>query len=124
MKNLIAVLCLILLLGWIFHRSSIYHCYIQDKGLRELATNALSALVRYKPDYFAGVILEKLIPCTLSSDLCMRHGATLAVGEVILALHKCGYLLSTGWFSSADLNLTLSNWFFALSNRFLSSVTS
>nr|XP_027106476.1 tubulin-folding cofactor D-like [Coffea arabica] len=66
-----------------------------DKGLRELATNALSALVRYKPDYFAGVILEKLIPCTLSSDLCMRHGATLAVGEVILALHKCGYLLST-----------------------------
>lgn len=66
-----------------------------DKGLRELATNALSALVRYKPDYFAGVILEKLIPCTLSSDLCMRHGATLAVGEVILALHKCDYLLST-----------------------------
>ncbi|KAL3516980.1 hypothetical protein ACH5RR_023882 [Cinchona calisaya] len=66
-----------------------------DKGLRELATNALSTLVKYKPEYFAGVILEKLIPCTLSSDLCMRHGATLAAGEVILALHKCAYLLST-----------------------------
>ncbi|KAJ9188468.1 hypothetical protein P3X46_003825 [Hevea brasiliensis] len=66
-----------------------------DKGLRELAAEALSALVRYDPEYFAGFVLEKLIPYTLSSDLCMRHGATLALGEVVLALHQCAYVLAT-----------------------------
>ncbi|KAL5571563.1 hypothetical protein UlMin_021160 [Ulmus minor] len=66
-----------------------------DKGLRELASEALSALVKYDPEYFAESVLEKLIPCTLSSDLCMRHGATLAVGELVLALHKCNYALSS-----------------------------
>ncbi|KAG9147740.1 hypothetical protein Leryth_014891 [Lithospermum erythrorhizon] len=65
-----------------------------DKGLRELAANALSALVKYEPEYFAKTVLEKLVPYTLSSDLCMRHGATLAVGEVILSLHKHNYVLS------------------------------
>ncbi|CAK9328524.1 unnamed protein product [Citrullus colocynthis] len=64
-----------------------------DKGLRELAADALSALVKYDPEYFASYAVEKLIPCTLSSDLCMRHGATLAVGEVVLALHQCGHIL-------------------------------
>ncbi|XVF87970.1 hypothetical protein PTKIN_Ptkin19aG0011000 [Pterospermum kingtungense] len=62
-----------------------------DKGLRELAAEALAALVRYDFAYFAEFVLEKLIPFTLSSDLCTRHGATLAVGEVVLALHQCGY---------------------------------
>ncbi|KAK3019553.1 hypothetical protein RJ639_004394, partial [Escallonia herrerae] len=65
-----------------------------DKGLRELATTALSALVKYDPEYSANFVLEKLIPCTLSSDLCMRHGATLAAGELVLALHKCNHTLS------------------------------
>ncbi|XP_023729243.1 tubulin-folding cofactor D [Lactuca sativa] len=64
-----------------------------EKGLRELASNALSALVKYDPEYSANFALEKLIPCTLASDLCMRHGATLAVGELVLALHNCGYAL-------------------------------
>ncbi|XP_077235475.1 ARM repeat superfamily protein [Tasmannia lanceolata] len=64
-----------------------------DKGLRELAAQALSALAKYELEYFADVVLERLIPCTLSSDLCMRHGATLAAGEVVLSLHKCGFLL-------------------------------
>lgn len=66
-----------------------------DKGLRELASNALSSLVKYEPEYFANAVLDKLIPHTLSSDLCMRHGATLATGAVILALHQCAYVLST-----------------------------
>ncbi|CAL9245602.1 unnamed protein product [Arabidopsis halleri] len=26
----------------------------------------------------------------------MRHGATLAAGEVVLALHQCGYVLYKG----------------------------
>ncbi|KAK9274057.1 hypothetical protein L1049_018871 [Liquidambar formosana] len=66
-----------------------------DKGLRELAAEALSALVKYDPDYFANFVVDKLIPCTLSTDLCMRHGATLAAGELVLALHQCDYALST-----------------------------
>ncbi|KAJ0111906.1 hypothetical protein Patl1_00239 [Pistacia atlantica] len=66
-----------------------------DKALRELAAEALSALVKYEPEYFANFVVEKLIPCTLSTDLCTRHGATLAAGEVVLALHQCDYALST-----------------------------
>lgn len=66
-----------------------------DKGLRELAANAAAALVNYDPEYFANYVLDKLVPSTLSSDLCMRHGATLTAGEVVLGLHKCGYALST-----------------------------
>lgn len=65
-----------------------------DKSLRELAAEALAPLVKYEPKHFANYVLEKLIPCTLSTDLCMRHGATLAAGEVVLALHQCGYVLS------------------------------
>ncbi|KAL6560374.1 hypothetical protein OROGR_003933 [Orobanche gracilis] len=65
-----------------------------DKSLRELAATALSALVKFDPEYFANIILEKLSPCTLSSDLCMRHGAVLATGEVVLALHMHNYILS------------------------------
>ncbi|KAK7269692.1 hypothetical protein RIF29_22426 [Crotalaria pallida] len=64
-----------------------------DKSLRELAAEALSFLVKYDPPYFASIVMEKLIPCTLSSDLCMRHGATLATGELVLALHQCNYAL-------------------------------
>ncbi|KAK7848916.1 tubulin-folding cofactor d [Quercus suber] len=60
-----------------------------EKGLRELAAEALSALVKYDPEYFADSVVEKIVPCTLSTDLCMRHGATLAAGELVLALHQC-----------------------------------
>ncbi|KAK2650585.1 hypothetical protein Ddye_018074 [Dipteronia dyeriana] len=67
-----------------------------DKVVRELAAEALSALVKYEPEYFANFVVEKLIPCTLSTDLCTRHGATLAVGEVVLALRQCEYALSAG----------------------------
>ncbi|CAH2063338.1 unnamed protein product [Thlaspi arvense] len=65
-----------------------------DKSLRELAAETLAALVKYEPKHFDNYVLEKLIPCTLSTDLCMRHGVTLAAGEVVLALHQCGYVLS------------------------------
>ncbi|OIV90959.1 hypothetical protein TanjilG_16919 [Lupinus angustifolius] len=64
-----------------------------DKSLRELAAEALSFLVKYDLQYFASTVMEKLIPCTLSTDLCMRHGATLATGELVLALHQCNYAL-------------------------------
>ncbi|GAB4861905.1 hypothetical protein Ancab_037161 [Ancistrocladus abbreviatus] len=66
-----------------------------DKGLRELSAKALSALVKYNPEYFAISVMDKIIPCTVSTDLCVRHGATLAAGELALALHQCHYVLST-----------------------------
>ncbi len=75
---------------------------------------ALSALVKYDPEYFANSVVEILIPCTLSSDLCMRHGATLAAGELVLALHQCGYVLSSGWYSLPSLNL---HWFWISASR-------
>ncbi|KAJ4829972.1 hypothetical protein Tsubulata_925447 [Turnera subulata] len=66
-------------------------CYDrEDKSLRELAAEALSALVKYDPQYFMNHVIETLIPSTLSSDLCKRHGVMLAIGEVILALHQHG----------------------------------
>ncbi|VAH17221.1 unnamed protein product [Triticum turgidum subsp. durum] len=67
-----------------------------EKSLRELAAQALALLVQYDMDYFAGHALQKLIPCTLSSDLCTRHGATLAAGEIALKLHQLGFIFTTG----------------------------
>jgi hypothetical protein len=61
-----------------------------------LAAQALALLVQYDMDYFAGHALEKLVPCTLSSDLCTRHGATLAAGEITLKLHQLGFTFNTG----------------------------
>ncbi|GMH28815.1 hypothetical protein Nepgr_030658 [Nepenthes gracilis] len=66
-----------------------------DKSLRELAAKALSALVKFDTEYCANSVLDKVILSTLSTDLCMRHGATLATGELVLALHQCNYVLST-----------------------------
>ncbi|KAL8138024.1 hypothetical protein V2J09_004025 [Rumex salicifolius] len=66
-----------------------------EEGLRKLASEALAALVKYNPEYFASFVLDKIIPCTLSTDLCTRHGATLAAGEAVLALHQCDHALST-----------------------------
>lgn len=66
-----------------------------EKSLRELAAQALSLLVQYDMDYFGGHALEKLVPCTLSSDLCTRHGATLATGEVALKLYQLGFTFTT-----------------------------
>lgn len=68
----------------------------QDRGLRELAGRAISVLAKYDPDYFAGYVLERLIPLTLSVDLFTRHGATLAVGELVLALHECNFHIPMG----------------------------
>lgn len=64
-----------------------------DKSLRELAAGALSVLAKYDHKYFVGYVLEKLMPCTLSLDLCTRHGATLAAGELVLTLHQLGFVI-------------------------------
>ncbi|AQK64734.1 Tubulin-folding cofactor D [Zea mays] len=73
-----------------------------EKSLRELAAQALALLVQYDMNYFGGHALEKLVPCTLSTDLCTRHGATLAAGEVALKLYQLGFTFTT------DMQKTLS----------------
>ncbi|KAG8084191.1 hypothetical protein GUJ93_ZPchr0010g7418 [Zizania palustris] len=66
-----------------------------ERSLRELSAQALSMLVQYDMKYFAGYALEKIFPCTLSSDLCTRHGATLASGEIALKLYQLGFTFTT-----------------------------
>ncbi|GMH32119.1 hypothetical protein Nepgr_033963 [Nepenthes gracilis] len=65
-----------------------------DKSLRELVAKAPSALVKFDTEYCANLVLDKVILSTLSTDLCMRHGAAFAAGEHVLALHRCNYVLS------------------------------
>ncbi|GAQ86916.1 Beta-tubulin folding cofactor D [Klebsormidium nitens] len=57
-----------------------------EKALRELAAEALALLVPRDPALFTLKILLQLVASTLSADLPQRHGATLAVGEVLVAL--------------------------------------
>ncbi|KAG0472611.1 hypothetical protein HPP92_014468 [Vanilla planifolia] len=80
-----------------FFTEELLSCKIShwDKNLRELAAKALSALAKYDVEYFAGPVLELLIPLTLSMDLCVRHGATLTIGELVLGLHERNFSFST-----------------------------
>lgn len=66
-----------------------------DRGLRELAAVSLASLVKYDIAYFGDAVLDKLIPWTLSADLNLRHGATLAIAEVVLALHQYGHIFTS-----------------------------
>lgn len=65
-----------------------------DRGLRELAAVSLASLVKYDVAYFGDAVLDKLIPWTLSADLNLRHGATLAIAEVVLALHQYDHIFT------------------------------
>ncbi|KAG0570729.1 hypothetical protein KC19_6G183600 [Ceratodon purpureus] len=65
-----------------------------DRSLRELAAEALAALVKYDPEYFEATVLGILLPSTLSPELSLRHGAALAAAEVVRALHDCGHQLT------------------------------
>lgn len=59
-----------------------------DSAIRELAAKALHGLTTCAPDYMARTILPKLLPLTAGLDLFQRHGAILAIAEVIHALYK------------------------------------
>jgi hypothetical protein len=75
----------------------------QEKALRELTAEALALLVPHDPPLFARDILNRLIASTLSADLPQRHGATLAVGEVLVALKAANVELSSGRFCTPFL---------------------
>ncbi|XP_018565799.1 tubulin-specific chaperone D [Anoplophora glabripennis] len=59
-----------------------------DSGIRELSSKALHNLTPKAPEYMIKTVLPALFEKTRSIDLNSRHGATLAIGEVIHALSK------------------------------------
>lgn len=59
-----------------------------DTNIRELSAQALSNLAKRDPVYMRDVILPKLFDLTETTDLNARHGATLAIGEIILSLNR------------------------------------
>ncbi|NWR35105.1 TBCD protein, partial [Tachuris rubrigastra] len=59
-----------------------------DSVIRELSTKALHNITPRAPEYMANVVLPRLLPLSVGSDLHTRHGAILACGEITHALCK------------------------------------
>lgn len=57
-----------------------------DIAIRELSAKALNKLTHRDPEYFSTKVLPLLVTKTDSIDIHMRHGAVLAIGEIVLAL--------------------------------------
>ncbi|GBG28544.1 Tubulin-specific chaperone D [Hondaea fermentalgiana] len=65
-----------------------------DLQLRMLSADALHVLTASDPTFMAETVLRDLLPKTLSPDVLVRHGATLAVSTIVAALAKVPYRLS------------------------------
>ncbi|XP_041315374.1 tubulin-specific chaperone D isoform X3 [Pyrgilauda ruficollis] len=59
-----------------------------DGVIRELSTKALHNITPQAPEYMANVVLPRLLPLSVGSDLHTRHGAILACAEITHALCK------------------------------------
>nr|XP_020641570.1 tubulin-specific chaperone D [Pogona vitticeps]XP_020641571.1 tubulin-specific chaperone D [Pogona vitticeps]XP_020641572.1 tubulin-specific chaperone D [Pogona vitticeps] len=59
-----------------------------DGVIREFSTKALHNLTPQAPEYMANVVLPKLLPLAVGTDLHTRHGAILACAEITLALKE------------------------------------
>uniref|UniRef100_A0A8C8BKJ7 Tubulin-specific chaperone D n=1 Tax=Otus sunia TaxID=257818 RepID=A0A8C8BKJ7_9STRI len=59
-----------------------------DSVIRELSTKALHNLTPRAPEYMANVVLPRLLPLSVGTDLHTRHGAILACAEITHALCK------------------------------------
>ncbi|KAK2536965.1 Tbcd isoform B [Columba livia] len=59
-----------------------------DCIIRELSTKALHNLTQQAPEYMADVVLPRLLPLSVGTDLHTRHGAILACAEITHALCK------------------------------------
>ena len=62
-------------------------CKHWDKGVRELSSQALFKFTSIDPKYMIDSI-QQLIPQVIHSDLVIRHGSLLAIGEIVRALPK------------------------------------
>ncbi|KAL9650532.1 hypothetical protein ABK040_004751 [Willaertia magna] len=65
-----------------------------DKSIRELTAKTLAKLCERDINFMVDDILPKLIERTLSVDLNTRHGALLALSEIILSLCNNGFNFS------------------------------
>ncbi|KAJ8938560.1 hypothetical protein NQ314_011450 [Rhamnusium bicolor] len=59
-----------------------------DSGIRELTAKALHNLTPKAPEYMVNTVLPALFEKTNTIDLNSRHGAVVAIGEIIYALSK------------------------------------
>ncbi|XP_053674003.1 tubulin-specific chaperone D [Anopheles nili] len=59
-----------------------------DTNIRELSAQALSNLTKHAPCYMRDSIVPQLFQLAESTELNTRHGAVLALGEIINALKK------------------------------------
>uniref|UniRef100_A0A182WYJ1 Tubulin-specific chaperone D n=1 Tax=Anopheles quadriannulatus TaxID=34691 RepID=A0A182WYJ1_ANOQN len=59
-----------------------------DTNIRELSAQALNNLTKHAPQYMQNTVLPQLFQLAESTELNTRHGAVLAIGEVINALQK------------------------------------
>uniref|UniRef100_A0A674K048 Tubulin-specific chaperone D n=1 Tax=Terrapene triunguis TaxID=2587831 RepID=A0A674K048_9SAUR len=65
-----------------------------DGVIRELSTKALHNLTPQVPEYMTNVVLPRLLPLAVGTDLHTRHGAILACAEITHALYKLALSLS------------------------------
>ncbi|KAA0148977.1 hypothetical protein FNF29_06261 [Cafeteria roenbergensis] len=59
-----------------------------DVDVRRLSARALAYLAPLQPEWAASDLLPRLTAETTSADLLVRHGATLAIAEVLLSLAR------------------------------------
>lgn len=59
-----------------------------DTAIRELAAKSLNRLAERAPEYMADNVLPSLLEKTDSININVRHGAVIAIGEIILALKQ------------------------------------
>uniref|UniRef100_A0A8C3T034 Tubulin-specific chaperone D n=1 Tax=Chelydra serpentina TaxID=8475 RepID=A0A8C3T034_CHESE len=72
-----------------------------DGVIRELSTKALHNLTPQVPEYMTNVVLPRLLPLSVGTDLHTRHGAILACAEITHALYKL----------AAENNRSVTNYF-------------
>jgi hypothetical protein len=65
-----------------------------DKDVRTLAAESLAGLAQLDPNWTVEVALPFLLPLTTSTDLLVRHGATLGIAEIVLALAQIPFRVS------------------------------
>lgn len=64
-----------------------------DAEIRTLSAEALHNLTPCNPDYMVNTVIPHLIQNTLSNQVYRRHGALLALSEIILSLYELNYEL-------------------------------
>jgi len=67
-----------------------------DPAVRELSAKALNRLCGCNLEYVLNEVLGKLLDMSVSSDIFSSHGATLAVGQIVLAISDIARKAGTG----------------------------